>query len=328
MNTAASAGVICTPSKNRQHPELISLVIPMFNERNGLDALFGAISGIQAEVGSPVEVVCIDDGSTDGTFEALCGRTEPYIRAFKLSRNFGKEVALSAGLDMCAGDVVIPVDADLQEPPALIPQMVEEWRKGYDVVFAIRKSREHDSGAKQLSANLFYKAFNLIGESKIPENAGDFRLMDKAVVDAIRKMPERNRFMKGLLTWPGFSSTQIYFDRPERFAGSSKWTPFKLLGLGVGGLISFSVVPLRLASICGGLVSTLAFCFAIYVVVKYLLFGDPVQGYASLMTAIVFFSGMQLLALGILGEYIGKIFIESKQRPLYIISDIHDNTKS
>lgn len=325
MTASTMVGVICTPPRNRRQPGLVSLVIPMFNERDGLDALFQEISKIQKDIASPLEVVCIDDGSSDGTFDALCQRKEAYIRAFKFSRNFGKEVALSAGLDMCTGDVVIPVDADLQEPPTLIVQMLEEWRKGFDVVFAVRKNREHDTKSKRITAGLFYKVFNLISESKIPENSGDFRLMDKAVVDVIRKMPERNRFMKGLLTWPGFSTTEIYFDRPERHTGGSKWTPLKLLGLAVGGLISFSNLPLRIATICGGVVSTLAFFFAIYVVIRHLLLGDPVQGYASLMTAIAFFAGMQLLALGTLGEYIGKIYIESKRRPLYIISEIHDN---
>ncbi|WP_084407603.1 glycosyltransferase family 2 protein [Maridesulfovibrio bastinii] len=321
------SGIISTPPEARENLSLISIVIPLYNEREGLDALFKAISSIQNEISIPMEVVCIDDGSFDNTYEALCLRPEPYIRAFKFSRNFGKEAALSAGLDMCRGDVVIPIDADLQEPPELILEMIEEWKKGYDVVFAVRKSRKHDSYAKQLTAGLFYKLFNFISESKIPENSGDFRLMDKAVVDAIKKMPERNRFMKGLLTWPGFSSTRIYFDRPERFVGESKWSPIKLLGLAANGLISFSTIPLRVALICGILTSSMAFIFAVYVVVRHLLYGDPVQGYASLMTAIAFFAGMQLLALGALGEYVGRVYIETKMRPLYIISKVHEKSE-
>lgn len=322
------SGILSSPREERKTLSLISLVIPMYNEEEGLNALFSAIEDIRPMLDAPIEVVCIDDGSSDGTYDALCSRNEPYIRAFKLSRNFGKEIALSAGLDMCKGDVVIPVDADLQEPPEIIPQMIEQWQKGFDVVFAVRKDRSHDTRVKKVTARLFYKIFNLISEAQIPENAGDFRLMDKAVVKVIRQMPERNRFMKGMLTWPGFSSTQIYFDRPDRFAGKSKWKPLGLFGLAIDGFTSFSIVPLRVASVSGAIISGLALPFACYVVLKYLFFGDPVQGYASIMTAIAFFGGFQLLALGIIGEYIGRIYIETKQRPLYIISQTHDNTEN
>jgi glycosyltransferase involved in cell wall biosynthesis len=327
MNVSTTTGLICTPPENRQNPSLLSLVIPMYNEKDGLDVLFGAIEALRIQLGVSIEVVCIDDGSADGTFEALTQRQEPYIRAFRLSRNFGKEVALSAGLDMCKGDVVVPIDADLQEPPDTIPRMLEEWRKGHDVVFAIRRTREHDTKAKRLSAGLFYKFFNMISESKIPENAGDFRMMDRAVVDVIRSMPERNRFMKGLLSWPGFSTASVYFDRPERHTGDSKWKPLGLVKLAIDGLTSFSIVPLRVASICGAAVSTMAFFFALYVVAKHLLVGDPVQGYASMITVIAFLGGMQLMALGVLGEYVGRIYIESKRRPLYIISQVHEKAE-
>lgn len=329
MRVLPSGGIVCAHYQGRSRGSeapLVSLVIPMFNESEGLFKLFTTIRSVMDSHMLEYEIVCIDDGSRDATFELLksCAQTDPHIRAFRLSRNFGKEVALSAGLDLAEGDVVIPMDADLQEPPELINEMLSKWQEGYDMVFAVRRSRNRDGFLKSRSAGLFYKLFNSISESKIPENSGDFRLMDRCVVDVLKQLPERNRFMKGLLTWPGFRTTQIFFDRPERFAGHSKWKPHKLIGLAMDGLTSFSIVPLRLASFLGAGISLFAFLFGFFVIAKQLLFGDPVQGYTSMMTMVVFLGGVQLLALGVLGEYIGRIYLESKRRPLYVIAEIAD----
>lgn len=304
---------------------LVSLVIPMYNERDGLEMLFASIDNALSGRAIAYEVVCIDDGSSDDTFSALVDIGDKRIRAFRLSRNYGKEIALSAGLDLVRGDVVIPMDADLQEPPELIPVMLDKWEQGFDVVVAVRRSRQADGFVKAASAKFFYKFFNSVSASKIPENAGDFRLLDRHVVDVLRQMPERNRFMKGLLSWPGFRYEQIEFDRPERYCGQSKWKPIKLLGLAVDGLTSFSTLPLRMASILGGCMSMGTLAYGLFVVSKRLLWGDPVQGYASLMASMLFLGGVQLLALGIVGEYIGRIYIETKRRPLYVVMDSNDN---
>lgn len=326
------SGGILAISKNSEARDpksaLVSLVIPMYNECEGLASLFSAIDKVLSEQAIAYEIICIDDGSTDGTFSALINSDNEHIRAFRLSRNYGKEIALSAGLDLANGEVVIPMDADLQEPPELIPTLLEKWRQGFDVVIATRRSRKTDGFAKATSAKLFYKFFNSISASKIPENAGDFRLMDRHVVDVLKQMPERNRFMKGLLSWPGFRCTQIEFDRPERLCGQSKWKPIKLVGLAVDGLTSFSILPLRIASLLGGCMSLSAFTYGAFVISKRLFFGDPVQGYASLMTSMLFLGGVQLLALGIVGEYIGRIYIETKRRPLYVIMDSTDKQPS
>lgn len=325
----ASGGILCGGRKEFEKTQpLLSLVIPMFNERDGLKPLFETIHAVMAEMPVQYEIVCVDDGCTDGTFECLKEFNSSVIRAYKLSRNFGKEVALSAGLDVAKGDIVIPMDADLQEPPALIPEMYAKWCEGYDVVHAIRRSRAVDGKMKAGSAKMFYKLFNLVSVPKIPEDVGDFRLMDRRVVDVLKKMPERNRFMKGLLSWPGFRSTHVEFDRPDRCAGETKWKPHRLVGLAIDGFTSFSIVPLRVASFLGAMFSSLAFLFGAFVVFKRLFYGDPVQGYASLMAIITFLGGLQLFALGVLGEYIGRIYLESKKRPLYVITEEIDPKES
>jgi len=330
MEMLPSGGIVCAApegSGQRKARPLVSLVIPMFNEREGLDKLFEAVERTMGALDAEHEIICVDDGSTDGTYDALAARDGARIRAFRLSRNYGKEVALSAGLDMVRGDVVIPLDADLQEPPHLIPQMLDQWRAGFDVVFAVRRSREVDGKVKAGAARLFYKLYNTISATKIPENAGDFRLMDRRVVNVLQMIPERNRFMKGLLSWPGFRCTAIEFDRPARAAGESKWKPHKLVGLAMDGVTSFSILPLRLASFLGGVISLVSFLFGIFVIFKRLLMGDAVQGWASMMTVIVFLGGVQLLALGIVGEYIGRIYLESKRRPLYVIMESSDDDR-
>lgn len=303
-------------------PALISLVVPMYNERNGLDSLFAAIEAALAGTASGYEVLCIDDGSTDGTFEALRERGDPRIRACRFSRNYGKEAALTAGIDLAEGDVVIPLDADLQDPPSVIPDMIAKWREGYDVVTAVRRTRDADSFMKSASAGLFYTTFNMLCSPKIPPNAGDFRLLDRRVVEVLRHLPERNRFMKGILSWPGFTSATVLFDRAGRRSGTGKWKIAGLFGLAVNGITSFSSLPLRAASLLGGGIALLAFAYCVVVVFKKLLFGDAIQGYASLMAVMLLLGGVQLFSLGIIGEYIGRIYVEAKKRPQYVISEI------
>lgn len=303
----------------------MSLVVPFFNEKETISSFFESLLRVLNASIPNYEVVCIDDGSSDETFALLVehARSNGRIKVFRLARNFGKEIALSSGLDLSCGDVVIPIDADLQEPPELLPELLEKWRQGYDVVHAVRRSREKDGWSKRVSAKMFYRLFNSISECPIPENAGDFRLMDRCVVEVVRRMPERNRFMKGLLAWPGFRCTRIEFDRPERVAGVGKWKPYKLVGLALDGLTSFSISPLRLATLVGFLFSFIAIVFGCFVVGKKLLFGDPVPGYASLMTVILLMGGIQLLGIGLLGEYLGRIYIEAKRRPLYVVAEAY-----
>lgn len=300
----------------------ISVVIPMHNEELGLDALFSRLLPCLARVTEDYEVVCVNDGSRDDTYAALQAHSarEPRIKLVNLSRNFGKEIALSAGLDYTSGAAVIPLDADLQDPPELIPALVEQWHKGYKVVLATRKSRPGDSWAKRKSAEYFYKAMNYVSTVKIPPNTGDFRLMDRVVVEAVKRMPERTRFMKGIFAWVGFSTTTIYFDRESRVAGTTTWNYWKLWKFALDGIFSFTSVPLRVWTYIGALISLFSLFWALFMLIKTLIFGNPVAGYPSLIIAVCFMGGMQLLSIGIIGEYVGRIYRESKHRPLYLVA--------
>jgi polyisoprenyl-phosphate glycosyltransferase len=301
----------------------ISIVVPMHNEEANIEAFFSRFSTLFQELNTSYEIVCVNDGSTDGTFESLKRQQEqdPHIRLIDLSRNFGKEVALTAGLDYCTGAAVIPIDADLQDPPELIPEMIAKWREGYDVVYATRRSRQGESAFKKTTANLFYRLLRRISEIEIPRNTGDFRLMDRRVVDALKRMPERNRFMKGLFAWVGFNQTAIHYDRDPRIAGETSWNYIKLWRLAVDGITSFSATPLKVWSYLGLFLSLTALIYAAYLVVRVLLHGVDVPGYASMMVVILFMGGMQLITLGVMGEYLGRIFTEVKRRPLYLIKE-------
>jgi glycosyltransferase involved in cell wall biosynthesis len=237
----------------------------------------------------------------------------------ELSRNFGKEVAMSAGLDAAGGDAVVVIDADLQDPPELIPEMISSWREGSDVVLMRRKSRAKESWLKKATAHAFYRAIGSIGTIDIPENVGDFRLLSRRAAAALRRFPERARFMKGLFAWIGFPSTEIEYDRDGRFAGTSSWNYWRLWNFALEGITSFSVVPLKLASYAGLLTALVAFGYGIKVIVKTLLYGDPVAGYPTLVVLVLFLGGLQLMALGLIGEYLARMFIEVKRRPLYLI---------
>lgn len=301
---------------------LVSIVIPFYNEEGAVfgfhEAITKAITGLSA---FEFEFICVNDGSSDNTLDELleCVAKDSRYIVLELSRNFGKEAAMSAGIDQAKGDCVIPIDADLQDPPSLIAQMLEEWQKGAEVVLAKRIDRSTDSYAKRTSALLFYRLHNALSSLKIPENVGDFRLMDRVVVDALKQLPERQRFMKGLFAWLGFRTTIIEYVREARATGNSKFSGWKLWNFAIEGITSFSLVPLKVWTYIGAIGSIFALCYATFIIVRTWLFGVDVPGYASLLVVMLFFGSLQLMSLGVIGEYIGRIYFESKQRPLYLI---------
>lgn len=304
---------------------LLSVVVPVKNEEDGIlpfvNRVGATLDDIAAESGW--EILFVDDGSTDNTLSVIvaANQHDHRVRALSLSRNFGKEAALSAGLDHARGSAVIPMDVDMQDPPEVLPEMVARWREGHEMVFGIRRSRAEDSLTKRMTAGLFYRAHNLVSTDKIPENVGDFRLMDRKVIDVIRAMPERNRFMKGLFAWAGFKQASVEYDRGERETGLTKYNYWKLWTLALDGITSASTVPLRIWSYVGAMVALFAIGFASWLAIDTMIFGNPVPGYASLMVSVLFLGGIQLISLGVLGEYVGRILTETKQRPLYVVRD-------
>jgi polyisoprenyl-phosphate glycosyltransferase len=302
-------------------PEL-SIIVPMYNEASCIDRFFDEIISVLEKVNLSYEILCINDGGTDNTLDLLIKHSEKNssIKIIDLSKNFGKEAALTAGLDCCRGKAVIPIDADLQDPPELIPDLVAKWKEGFEVVCAIRKSRDSDSIIKRYTADKFYRTFNQLTRDNIPHNAGDFRLISEKVVVALRKLPERNRFMKGLFSWVGYRTAFVEYDREERVSGDTKWSYWRLWNFALDGITTFSSIPLRIWTYIGALISLLSFLYAITLIFYVLVSGRDVPGYASLMVVILFFGGIQLLSLGIIGEYIGRIFQEVKGRPLYLIN--------
>ena len=304
---------------------LLSVVVPVKNEEDAvlpfIEHVGAILDGIAVEEGW--EILFVDDGSTDATFAAIVaahGR-DPRVRALSLSRNFGKEAALTAGLEHARGNAVIPMDVDMQDPPEVLPEMVARWREGFEMVFGVRRCRDSDPLPKRLTAGLYYRAHNWVSQDKIPENAGDFRLMDRKVVDVIRALPERNRFMKGLFAWAGFRQASVEYDRVERQHGASKFSYWKLWTLALDGITSASTIPLRIWSYLGALVALFALAYAGFIAIDTLVFGNSVPGYASIMTSVLFLGGIQLISLGVLGEYVGRILTETKQRPLYVVRD-------
>lgn len=312
-----------TPPLKASTP-LLSLVIPMYNEASGVGILFESLLPVLERITDAWEVVCINDGSQDATWEQLTawrGR-EARIKLLSLSRNFGKEAALTAGLHYAAGQVVIPFDADLQDPPELIPLMVEKWREGYKVVLATRNIRYGENSVKRLTAWLYYQLFSHITTTRVPVNTGDFRLMDRKVVDVLLLLPERTRFMKGLFAWVGFSTTQVFYDRGPRKAGLSTQSVAKLWELAKDGIFSFTTLPLRMMTYLGVLVSSFAFIYAFWLLLRVMLYGVDVPGYASIMAVVLCMGGVQLICLGIIGEYLGRIYRETKQRPLFVVEEM------
>ena len=304
---------------------LLSIVVPVKNEEQAILPFVERVSPILAKLcgDESWEILFVDDGSTDSTLAAIIAANlrEPRVRALSLSRNFGKEAALSAGLDYALGRGIVPMDVDMQDPPEVLPEMVAKWREGFEMVFGVRRRRDKDPFTKRLTAGLYYRTHNWVSADKIPENAGDFRLMDRSVVDVIRQLPERNRFMKGLFAWAGFRQTAIEYDRAERKHGATKFNYWKLWTLALDGITSASTVPLRIWSYVGALVALFALGFAAFLAIDTMMFGNPVPGYASIMVSVLFLGGIQLISLGILGEYVGRILTETKQRPLYVIRD-------
>lgn len=308
-------------------PPVLSIIVPIYNEASNIRPFYERLCAAMSPLAISWEMICINDGSRDQTLSELLllQQTDPRLSVLDFSRNFGKEAALTAGLDWAQGEVVIPIDVDLQDPPELIEQMLEQWRAGFDVVLAVRSKRKSDSWSKRLTAKGFYGLLQYVSDVPIPKNAGDFRLMSRAVVEALKTLPERRRFMKGLFAWVGFRTTTITYERPERLNGISKFNYWRLWNFALEGITSFSTTPLRISTYLGFIVSVLAVIDALKIVFSTLLFGNPVRGYPSLMVAILFLAGIQLMALGVIGEYLGRLYEESKQRPIYIIRSVHQS---
>ncbi|MEM1049828.1 MAG: glycosyltransferase family 2 protein [Pseudomonadota bacterium] len=323
MDSAQPQEAEAGPAIDRPDRPMLSLVVPAFNEEQSLPDFFPKVTAVLETITDRFEIICVDDGSLDNTAALLhlAHQRDPRIKMLRLSRNFGKEVALTAGLHAATGDAVIPIDADLQDPPDLIADMVAKWREGAKMVVAVRSDRSSDTRMKRMTANAFYRVIRGIGEIPIPDNAGDFRLMDRVVVDALKSLPERTRFNKGLFAWLGFQQTVITYQRPARMAGTSKWPYWRLWNFALEGIFSFSTVPLRIWTYLGAVVAIGAIAYAILIVVRTLLYGIDVPGYASLATMQLLFSGLIMIGMGIIGEYLGRVFIEVKARPLYLVED-------
>ena len=303
--------------------QLVSLVCPMLNEAESVCLWHTAVVEALQTLPVPYELVVVDDGSTDDTWPQLVDlqTQHAHLKLVRLSRNFGKEAALTAGLTAAQGDVVVPIDADLQDPPALVTAMYQKWQQGADMVVGVRPERPCDSAAKRLSSGAFYHVFNWLSPQQIPLHGGDFRLMDKAVVQALLALPERTRFMKGLYGWVGFKTELMPYERPERAAGHTKFNGWKLWNFALEGLLSFSTWPLRVWTYVGASLALVSLAYGGVVVLQTLLFRRALPGYASLMVAVLFLGGIQLLTLGIIGEYIGRIYLEAKQRPLFVVKE-------
>ncbi|MDX8386474.1 MAG: glycosyltransferase family 2 protein [Gallionella sp.] len=299
----------------------ISVVCPMHNEEEVIALFFARILPILKELCDEFEIICINDGSTDDTLSRLraISQTEASVRVIDLSRNFGKEAALTCGIDHALGHAVIPIDADLQDPPELIVEMVKLWHQGFEVVLAQRTDRLSDSFLKRVTSEWFYRLHNAISESKLAANVGDFRLMDRKVIEALKQLPERRRFMKGLFSWVGFRQAVIPYKRESRQAGTTKFSGWRLWNFALEGITSFSTAPLRIWFYIGIVVALLAFFYGALIVGQVIFFGRDTPGYASILTVVLFIGGIQLIGLGVLGEYIGRIYSETKNRPIYIV---------
>ncbi len=310
-----------TIKADKNYPDL-SIIVSMYNEQESLDTFFVEIKKVLKKLSSySYEIVCIDDGSVDKTFEMLEERAQKddTIKVIKFSRNFGKEYGMMAGLRYCRGRAAIPMDVDLQDPPKLIIDFVKKWEEGYDMVYGIRNDRTSDTFLKRYTAKLFYKIYNLMTRSPIPYNAGDYRLLDRKVINAILSLKERNVFMKGIFGWTGFKSCGVNYVRQKRCAGVSKWNYWKLWNFALDGITASTTFPLRIWTYLGTILSFTGMLYALYIIIKTIAYGVDVPGYASLLVFILLLGGIQMIILGILGEYIGRIFIEVKNRPLYIV---------
>jgi glycosyltransferase involved in cell wall biosynthesis len=310
----------------------VSLVVPVLNEQDTVKSFVDCISEVMAPIQeyNNYEIVFVNDGSTDATEFAIRSlmHDDSRLRLVNLSRNFGKEAALSAGLEHANGDAVIPMDVDLQDPPNLIPDMIEKWRRGAKVVNARRSARQSDTWLKRKTAGAFYKTFNMLADHPIPSNVGDFRLMDRQVVDVVCDLGERARFNKSLFSWVGFETDEVTYERPARSAGESSWSYWKLWNFAIDGIFASSTAPLRIWTYIGGTISVASFLYAAYIILHTLILGVDTPGYASTVILILGFGGLNLFALGIIGEYIGRIYTEVRERPLYVVRSLHGITEN
>jgi len=303
----------------------LTVVVPAYNESEGLRDFHSRLIAVLDGLDLQSEVLYVDDGSSDDTY-AIMGslrETDRRVSTLKLSRNFGKELALTAGLDHVDADAAIVIDSDLQDPPELIPTFLTHWREGYDVVYGTRASRAGETGFKKMTATGFYRVMERLSSTPIPRDTGDFRLLSRRALDALKQVRERQRFMKGLFTWVGFRQLSVVYHRDPRHAGQTKWNYWKLWNFAIEGITSFSNAPLKIATYFGLFAALLAFLFGLWVLGKAFWLGDPVRGYPSLMVVVLFLGGVQLMALGVIGEYLGRLYVESKQRPLYLIDEYH-----
>ncbi|MGR5062892.1 glycosyltransferase family 2 protein [Photobacterium sp. DNB22_13_2] len=310
-------------SYSRQQTPFLSVIIPMYNEEEVLQICHKRVCEALDGLGKFCEIIYVDDGSSDNSWDIASHLDSQYhsIKSIRLSRNFGKEAAMSAGLKAVTGEAAVLIDADLQDPPELISDMVAQWQAGFDVVDMQRRRRLGEGWLKRFTAAAFYHVINRLSDMPIPENVGDFRLINRRVIDELNKLPERTRFMKGLFAWPGFKRVTLQFDRDPRLAGETKWNYRKLIHLAFEGITSFSTRPLRIATGAGLLTSFSALLLAVAVLAKTLIWGDPVAGYPSMMIVVLLVGGVQLLSIGLMGEYVGRLFIEAKQRPLFVVME-------
>lgn len=307
----------------KNQPPFLSIVVPCYNEEDVIEIFLNKMFSVLAYINEDFEIVFVNDGSRDATLAVLKEKSQKYdnVRVINLSRNFGKEAALTAGLDASKGEVVVPIDVDLQDPPELILDFIKKYEEGYDVVIGKRVDRTSDSFAKRISAEFFYKIHNKISDIEIPHNVGDYRLMSRRVVEELKKLPESQRFMKGLFAWLGFKTAVVEYKRDARIAGDSSFNGWKLWNFALDGITSFSTAPLRVWLYVGLVLAFISFIYGSWIILKTLIFGVDSPGYASIITVVLFLGGIQLMGIGILGEYIGRIYVESKNRPIYIVEN-------
>ena len=310
------------PARPRSPDPLISLIVPVYNEAEAIGDFLKQVTPEIARSGARFEIIFVNDGSTDSTLPTLLAQSRPGLRTVNLSRNFGKEAAMTAGLDHAQGDAAVLIDVDLQDPPELLGRFVALWREGYDVVYGLRQSRG-DGRLKALTAGLFYAAFNRMSATAIPHDVGDFRLIDRRVIAALHQMPERGRFMKGLFAWVGFPSVAVPYVRPPRRLGKTKWSYWRLWNFALDGIVSFSTAPLRIWTYCGALLAACALAYGGFIGVRTLLLGNDVPGYASLIVVLLFSTAANLVSLGMIGEYVSRLFVETKQRPIYLLEGVY-----
>jgi glycosyltransferase involved in cell wall biosynthesis len=304
----------------------LSIVVPAYNEEEVLPAFHQRLTEVLDKLDCASEILYVNDGSSDATLEVMKSFRDPRVAVIDLSRNFGKEIALTAGLDHARGEAVVVIDADLQDPPELIPELIARWQEGYDVVYARRSARDGESFLKKSSAKLFYRFIQGVNRVKIPKDTGDFRLLSRRAVEALKQLRESHRFMKGLFAWIGYPQIAVTYRRDPRFAGKTKWNYWQLWNFALEGITSFTITPLKIATYLGLVTSFGSFTYALFVIYKTLVYGDPVQGYPSLMVVVLFLGGVQLMSLGVIGEYMGRMFNETKQRPLYFINSFSPST--